>query len=99
MNNDFVFSNWQDAAANAGDLLDKGHIDLDEYNRIVALARKERASMPVQAAPGQPPPAPGQVATPGQSSASGRAAPVQSVPTWEEIQRFMRELMGPRPAY
>jgi hypothetical protein len=109
MNNDHVFGNWEEAAANAGRLLDAGHIDVPEYHRIIALAQKERASRPAQAAPGQAQPAPGQVATPAQNppdlgpSASGRAeplgTPMQSLPTWDQVQRFLREIMGPRSAY
>ena len=32
-------------------------------------------------------------------SASGRAVPVQSLPTYEQLMKYISELQGPRPAY
>ena len=107
-NQDYVFDNWRDAAANAKGLFDAGHIDMDEYSKIMALAQREAASTPSQAAPAQPAPgnsqpiAPGTKALNGEprpNSGSGRAQPVQSMPTWDQVMQFMRNLQGPGTAY
>ena len=93
-----VFKNWIEAASNARNLLDRGEIDFDEYGKIMARAKKEQGELgqapaqPTNSSPAQPPPIL-------DDPRNGRALPVQSLPTWEEVQRYINELMGPRPAY
>jgi hypothetical protein len=113
MPQDYTFANWTEAANHAQELLKRGDIELDEYNKIQARAKQEAAAMPKLAMPknaigaGQLtlPPEPQQSAGPPQQpqplgpSASGRAVPTQSMPTWDQVQQFLRELSGSRPAY
>jgi hypothetical protein len=93
----YVFKNWIEAASNAKNLLDRGEIDHDEYGKILPRAKKEQSELgqapaqPTNSAPAQPQPTLDQM--------NGRAPPVQSLPTLEEVQRYINELMGPRPAY
>jgi hypothetical protein len=49
MAQDHTFANWREAAANAKGLLERGDIDLDEYNKIQVRAKKEAAAMPKNA--------------------------------------------------
>jgi hypothetical protein len=54
MAQDFTFDNWREAAANAKNLLDQGHIDFDEYGKILARAKKEQGEQsPLGQAPAQ----------------------------------------------
>jgi len=41
---DIGFNNWREAAANAKDLLSQGHIDFNEYRKIMARARAEQGT-------------------------------------------------------
>jgi hypothetical protein len=96
---DFAFNNWTEAAANAPSLLDRGHIDVGEYENILARAKKEQADGAAQQQR-QIPPTPNQPQpNPTADPMNGRALPVQSLPSWDQVQRFFRELQGPRPAY
>jgi hypothetical protein len=104
----FGFGNWTEAATNAKNLLDQMHIDPNEYGTILARAKQEQAgSVSGQGAAQQAPTQQGQtISSPPQPQPNptadpmnGRALPVQSLPTWDQVMRFMREISGPRPAY
>ena len=100
---DFAFNNWTEAAANAKNLLDQGHIDANEYGNILALAKQEQGNGGA-AQQQQIPPVPGKSQAqpqpdPTADPMNGRALPVQSLPTWDQVMKFMREISGPRPAY
>ena len=101
---DYVFNDWNEAATHAPDLFRRGAIDLDEYQRIMSLGKAKQGqsnAQPVVAGQSQPN-APAQSFGPGQERLdpmNGRALPVQSMPSWDQVQRFLREIMGPRPAY
>ena len=41
---DIGFNKWREAAANAKDLLSQGHIDFNEYRKIMARARAEQGT-------------------------------------------------------
>src|SRR5258705_5938472 len=41
---DIGFNNWREAAAKAKDLLSQGHIDFNEYRKIMARARAEQGT-------------------------------------------------------
>ena len=96
----YVFKNCIEAASNAKNLLDRGEIDFDEYGKIMARAKKEQGELgqaPAQQAPTNSTPAqlPPTLDHPNERSGSSS----QPLPTWEQVQRFMNELMGPKSAY
>jgi hypothetical protein len=99
---DFGFNNWTEAAANSKNLFNQGHIDGDEYGAILARAKQEQQGKSVATQQQQIPPVPHNSQpqpNPNADPMNGRALPMQSLPTWDQVQRFLRELSGPRPAY
>jgi hypothetical protein len=104
---DYVFANWREAAAHAKDLFGRGEIDMDEYGKILARAKNEQGVSPLeqgsaqqgQIISGAPQAQPSPEAMNSSEAMSGRALPVQSLPTWDQVVRFFRELQGTRPAY
>ena len=104
--NDIAFNNWREAAAKAKDLLSQGHIDFDEYRNIMARARAEQGI----SAQGQAPMQQGQPSAlaqwqqparpqPELNPMNGRALPTQSLPTWDQVKRFLKRLNPVRPAF
>ena len=100
---DIAFDNWRKAAADAKDLLSQGQIDFDEYRKIMARARAEQGI----STQGQAPMQQGQsaLAQPQQPARpqpelipmNGRALATQSLPTWDQVRRFLKRLNPIRP--
>ena len=103
--NDIAFNNWRKAAANAKDLLSQGHIDFDEYRNIMARARAEQGistqgKVPMQQGQSSALAQPQQPARPESEliPMNGRALPIQSTSTWDQVKRFLKRLNPIRPA-
>jgi hypothetical protein len=90
---DIGFNKWREAAANAKDLLSQGHIDFNEYRKIMARARAEQGTStqatstqghaPMQQGPLSAQAQPQQPAQPQPKldPMNDRALPTQSLPT------------------